>query len=138
MKCVNCNEELNDGVSFCTRCGTSVNSNVTSGKKYCIKCGSELELNSNFCTKCGSNQNNVQNVSNSNKSDNIFWQSFLIGIFSLFIVFLSPYIVAIIYHLVTGNEFNFGIGFRMFRLSSPFTVLPIVTIIAYIIKSRKK
>ncbi len=48
MKCIYCNNEIDEGSSFCGYCGKQ-QPNV----KYCVKCGTELNGQMRFCPKCG-------------------------------------------------------------------------------------
>jgi len=48
MKCINCGNELREGVKFCSSCGTKVEE-----EKQCPKCGYKLEENDKFCSQCG-------------------------------------------------------------------------------------
>lgn len=48
MVCEKCGATLDDGVSFCTKCGVRVD-----GKKQCEKCGEWLSPDVTFCPKCG-------------------------------------------------------------------------------------
>ncbi len=49
--CTNCGAEINDGQSFCVKCGTPAA--AAPQQRVCGKCGAELAPNQEFCTKCG-------------------------------------------------------------------------------------
>lgn len=51
MNCPNCNEPIENGMRFCSNCGSEVPL-----EKKCIKCGISLSLNAKFCPSCGTNQ----------------------------------------------------------------------------------
>jgi hypothetical protein len=49
--CKYCGQQLDDGSSFCGKCGKPVISK--GGKTVCGKCGNELQEGQIFCDKCG-------------------------------------------------------------------------------------
>ena len=49
MKCLKCNHELKEGMSFCPSCGSEIPKRQT-----CPNCGHEINnANSRFCKYCG-------------------------------------------------------------------------------------
>lgn len=46
--CPNCGEPLQEGASFCGKCGTRVDE-----ERYCTNCGAKIEWDAKFCSKCG-------------------------------------------------------------------------------------
>ena len=48
MNCPNCNTAVKDGMRFCPKCGTKIES-----ASFCSKCGKALEPNAAFCMYCG-------------------------------------------------------------------------------------
>lgn len=44
--CPNCNTAIEDGVMFCSKCGTAL-------KKICPSCSTENSIKSQFCKNCG-------------------------------------------------------------------------------------
>ena len=51
ITCPTCGTQLEDGVKFCSECGTPIPQT-----KKCIKCGFELPLSVKFCSECGTKQ----------------------------------------------------------------------------------
>ncbi len=51
MKCLNCQNEINDNSNFCEYCGKKVEKQVIKSN-YCVKCGNKLD-GGNFCSNCG-------------------------------------------------------------------------------------
>ena len=51
ITCPTCGTQLEDGVKFCSECGTPIPQT-----KKCIKCGFELTLSAKFCPECGTKQ----------------------------------------------------------------------------------
>ena len=56
MNCSNCGKELEEGLNFCSECGSKVIP-PESKTKTCISCGFELKDSMKFCSKCGANIN---------------------------------------------------------------------------------
>lgn len=55
MKCKHCSEELLDAKSFCSGCGSKVETEEASVKqKHCVDCGAVLDVGKDFCGECGS------------------------------------------------------------------------------------
>jgi len=59
MKCLNCGNELAEGIKFCSECGTPVPKN-----KFCINCGTKLVPEAKFCPECGTKQQVENTVKN--------------------------------------------------------------------------
>lgn len=54
--CIECGEEIPEGVKFCINCGTSINRSLpASGENLiiCPECNIELPIKMRFCTNCG-------------------------------------------------------------------------------------
>lgn len=51
--CPNCNEKLEDGAKFCSKCGTSINEYYEQQMKKCDECRELTPVDSNFCMVCG-------------------------------------------------------------------------------------
>jgi membrane protease subunit (stomatin/prohibitin family) len=54
--CVKCGNELQEGMRFCTNCGTAVDerpASFESRPKICLVCGSILDEDAAFCDECG-------------------------------------------------------------------------------------
>ena len=54
MKCLNCQNEINNNSNFCEYCGKKIEKNI-----FCSNCGSKIE-SGNYCTNCG-NKINISN-----------------------------------------------------------------------------
>jgi len=48
--CENCGKQLNDGVKFCSGCGSAIGSSAT---PTCASCRKSLEIGQKFCDGCG-------------------------------------------------------------------------------------
>lgn len=54
MNCPNCQSEVADDATFCSRCGTSLTSAVeVETSRKCAQCGAEIGLDDAFCPGCG-------------------------------------------------------------------------------------
>lgn len=58
MKCLNCNNEINDNSNFCEFCGYKVEKNIPKNL-FCTNCGNKLD-GGNFCSSCGMKVNDNQ------------------------------------------------------------------------------
>lgn len=69
MICPNCNNDVKDGMRFCPKCGTKIES-----ISFCTKCGKELEANAAFCMYCGA-PTKATNPSNEARKSNTSQES---------------------------------------------------------------
>ena len=55
MICPHCGAQLSDGSTFCTNCGTRLDTvaNTLPKKRFCTSCGAEIPAGSSFCVQCG-------------------------------------------------------------------------------------
>lgn len=55
MICPHCGAQLSDGSTFCTNCGTRLDTaaNTQPQKRFCTSCGAEIPAGSSFCVQCG-------------------------------------------------------------------------------------
>lgn len=51
MNCSKCGNQVNEGTTFCNRCGNKIETVVK--KKFCANCGAEKLPGARFCAKCG-------------------------------------------------------------------------------------
>jgi len=65
IRCHSCNEELSEGIKFCTECGKPVeivskNDENPSDKVICPKCNAEIAHGIKFCEECGTKIEHIQ------------------------------------------------------------------------------
>ena len=67
MKCLNCNNEINENSNFCEYCGTKIEKQINN---YCSNCGSLLN-SGNFCSSCGTKINNNLTIYNQTTNNHL-------------------------------------------------------------------